>query len=267
MWYTRLTNGGVVLGGIDLGENDLRVTTPNGRRKIMRNVRFSRDGWKVMLVTVTILALILTGMFTLSFKEPAVAKAEVDKTEVEALVKKAALIFANSIPHDKFLSSSASVVELNITDNGIEAIVNTEQTFVLDYKTPYDEPYLKGMMQKVKDDEYSSAAEELSIANEYMKERAAAIQEEIENPATVYCTYKLIASNLEEAQKGNFLVYIWTNIDKTQNGVIKNWVPTDFYSSTDEEMTKKGYEGLDTYVSAVQQAYTEAKQNKIEKGK
>jgi len=40
---------------------------------------------------------------------------------------------------------------------------------------------------------------------------------------------------------------------------------TDFYSSTDEEMTKKGYEGLDTYVSAVQQAYTEAKQNKIEK--
>jgi len=30
-------------------------------------------------------------------------------------------------------------------------------------------------------------------------------------------------------------------------------------------MTKKGYEGLDTYVSAVQQAYTEAKQNKIEK--
>jgi len=45
----------------------------------MRNVRFSRDGWKAMLVTVTILALILTGMFTLSLKEPAMAKAEVDK--------------------------------------------------------------------------------------------------------------------------------------------------------------------------------------------
>jgi len=90
---------------------------PDGRRKIMRNVRFSRDGWKVMLVTVTILALILTGMFTLSLKEPAVAKAEVDKTKVEkadieALVKKAALIFATAVPHDKLLASSATVVEI-----------------------------------------------------------------------------------------------------------------------------------------------------------
>lgn|GEM_PF-499967 len=231
----------------------------------MGNTRFLRDGWKVMLVTVTILALILTGMLTLSFKKPVAAKAEVDKTEVEALVKKAALIFANSIPHDKFLSSSASVIELNITDNGIEAIVNTEQTFVLDYNTPYDEPYLKGMMQKLKEDKSVSSVEEVSIANEYIKERAAAIQYEMENPATVYCTYKLIASSLEEAQKGNFTVYIWTNIDKTQNGVIENWIPTDFYSSTDEEMTKKGYESLDTYVSAVQKAYTEARQNIMKK--
>jgi len=98
------------------------------------------------------------------------------------------LIFANSIPHDKFLSSSASVVELNITDNGIEAIVNTEQTFVLDYNTPYDEPYLKGMMQKLRDDKSIFSVEEVSIANEYMKERAAAIQYEMENPSTVYCT-------------------------------------------------------------------------------
>jgi len=123
------------------------------------------------------------------------------------------------------------------------------------------------MMQKLRDNKSISSVEEVSIANEYMKERAAAIQYEMENPSTVYCTYKLIASSLEEAQKGNFTVYIWTNIDRTQNGVIENWIPTDFYSSTDEEMTKKGYEGLDTYVSAVQQAYTEAKQNKIEKGK
>jgi len=72
-----------------------------------------------------------------------------------------------------------------------------------------------------------------------MKERAAAIQYEMENPSTVYCTYKLIASSLEEAQKGNFTVYIWTNIDRTQNGVIENWIPTDFYSSTDEEMTRR----------------------------
>ncbi|WP_018963705.1 hypothetical protein [Coprothermobacter platensis] len=225
----------------------------------MRNVRFLKDGWKVTLVTVTILVLMLTCMFTLSIRKPTVAKAEVDKTEVEALVKKATLIFANSIPHDKFLSSSASVVELNITDNGIEAIVNTEQTFVLDYNTPYDEPYLKGMMQKLKEDKSISSVEEVSIAEEYMKERAAAIQDEMENPATVYCTYKLLASNLEEAQKGNFTVYIWTNIDKTQNGVIKNWIPTDFYSSPDEEMAEKGYESLDTYVSAVEQAYTEAR--------
>ena len=243
------------------------VLSSDGRRRVMRNVRFSRDGWKVMLVTVTILALILPGMFTLNVKTPAMAEAEVDKSEVEALVKKATLIFANSIPHDKFLFSSASVVELNITDNGIEAIVNTEQTFVLDYNTPYDEPYLKGMMQKLRDDKSIFSVEEVSIANEYMKERAAAIQYEMENPSTVYCTYKLIASSLEEAQKGNFTVYIWTNIDRTQNGVIENWIPTDFYSSTDEEMAKKGYEGLDTYVSAVQQAYTEAKQNKIKKGK
>jgi len=97
------------------------------------------------------------------FKETAMAKAEVDKSEVEALVKKATLIFANSIPHDKFLSSSASVVELNITDNGIEAIVNTEQTFVLDYNTPYDEPYLKGMMQKLRDDKSISSVEEVSM--------------------------------------------------------------------------------------------------------
>jgi len=98
----------------------------------MRNVRFSRDGWKVMLVTVTILALILTGMFTLSVRTPAVAKAEFDKTEVESLVKKAALIFATAVPHDKTLTSNATVTELNITDGGIEAIVNTECTFLLD---------------------------------------------------------------------------------------------------------------------------------------
>jgi len=233
----------------------------------MSRNKFLRDGWKVMLVTVTILALILTGMFALSVRKPTVAKAEVDKTEVEALVKKAALIFDTAVPHDKTLSSSATVAELNITDNGIEAIVNTERTFLLDYNSPYDEPYLKGMMQKLKEDKSISSVEEVSIANEYMKERAAAIQEEMENPSTVYCTYKLIASSLEEAQKGNFTVYIWTNIDRTQNGVIENWIPTDFYSSTDEEMTKKGYESLDTYVSAVQQAYTEAKQNNNDTGK
>jgi len=50
----------------------------------MSRNKFLRDGWKVMLV-----ALILTGMFALSVRKPTVAKAEVDKTEVEALVKKA----------------------------------------------------------------------------------------------------------------------------------------------------------------------------------
>jgi len=64
----------------------------------------------------------------LGVREPKVAKAEVDETEVEALVKKAALIFDTAVPHDKTLSSSATVAELNIIDNGIEAIVNTEQT-------------------------------------------------------------------------------------------------------------------------------------------
>jgi len=35
----------------------------------------------------------------------------------------------------KLLASSATVVEIKITDNnGIEAIVDTERTFVLDYK-------------------------------------------------------------------------------------------------------------------------------------
>jgi len=58
----------------------------------MRNVRFSRDGWKVMLVTVTVAMVKITGMFALGVREPKVAKAEVDETEVEALVKKAALI-------------------------------------------------------------------------------------------------------------------------------------------------------------------------------
>ncbi len=50
MWCIPFTNGGVVL----------EVLSPDGGRKVMRNVRFSRDGWKVLLVTVTILALILT---------------------------------------------------------------------------------------------------------------------------------------------------------------------------------------------------------------
>jgi len=52
----------------------------------MRNVRFSRDGWKVMLVTVTILALILTGMFTLSVRTPAVAKASTPKKSSSAVM-------------------------------------------------------------------------------------------------------------------------------------------------------------------------------------
>jgi len=40
-------------------------------------------------------------------------------------------------------------------------------------------------MQKLRDNKSISSVEEVSIANEYMKERAAAIQYEMENPSTV----------------------------------------------------------------------------------
>ena len=52
----------------------------------MRNVIFSRDGWKFMLVTVTIFALILTGMFTLSVRTPAVAKASTPEKSSSAVI-------------------------------------------------------------------------------------------------------------------------------------------------------------------------------------
>ena len=76
MWCIPFTNGGVVL----------EVLSPDGGRKIMRNVRFSRDGWKAMLVTVIILALILTGMFTLSVRTPAVAKASTPEKSSSAVI-------------------------------------------------------------------------------------------------------------------------------------------------------------------------------------
>ncbi|HAR40811.1 MAG TPA: hypothetical protein DCR68_05670 [Coprothermobacter sp.] len=59
--------------------------SPDGRRRIIRNVRFSREGWKVALFTVTILALILTGMFTLSVRTPAVAKASTPEKSSSAV--------------------------------------------------------------------------------------------------------------------------------------------------------------------------------------
>jgi len=62
------------------------VLSPDGKRRIMRNVRFSRDGWKVMLVTVTILALILTGMFKLSVRTPTVAKASTPEKSSSAVI-------------------------------------------------------------------------------------------------------------------------------------------------------------------------------------
>ncbi len=62
------------------------VLSPNRRRKIMRNVRFSRDGWKAMLVTVTILALILTGMFTLGVRTHAVTNASTPEKSSSAVI-------------------------------------------------------------------------------------------------------------------------------------------------------------------------------------
>ena len=175
-----------------------------------------------MLVTVTIAVVMITSMFALGVREPKVAKAEVDETEVEALVKKAALIFANSIPHDKFLSSSASVIELNIIDNGIEAIVNTEQTFVLGYKNPYDEPYLKGKTRWLAKNESKLTAEEINVAETEIKIHEDWVKWEMEVPSTIYAPYKITALNLEEARNGNFTVYLWTDIDRVKNGTVQN---------------------------------------------
>ena len=237
----------------------------------MRNVRFSRDGWKAMLVTVIILALILTGMFTLSLKEPVVAKAEVDKTkvesaEIEALVKKAALIFATAVPHDKLLVSSATVVEINITDNnGIEAIVNTERTFVLDYKSAYDEPYLKGKTKWLSENESKLSPAEVNVAKTEIKIHADWVQWEMQVPSTIYAPYKLIASSLEEARNGNFTVYLWTDIDRVKNGTVQNWVPNNIFIPTDEEATNKAYETFGDYVKQLTPIYAEAEQTAIER--
>ena len=74
------------MGVLSSGVLSSGVLSPDGRRKIMRNVRFSRDGWKAMLVTVIILALILTGMFTLSVRTPAVAKASTPEKSSSAVI-------------------------------------------------------------------------------------------------------------------------------------------------------------------------------------
>ena len=248
------------------------VLPPDGRRRVMRNVRFSRGGWKVMLVTVTILALILTGMFTLSLKEPAVAKAEVDKAEVEsaeieALVKKAALIFATAVPHDKLLASSATVVEIKITDNnGVEAIVNTERTFVLDYKSAYDEPYLKGKTKWLSENESKLSPAEVNVAKTEMKGYADWVQWEMQVPSTIYAPYKLIASSLEEARNGNFTVYLWTDIDRVKNGTVQNWIPNNIFIPTDEEATNKAYETFGDYIEQLIPVYAKAEQTAIERG-
>jgi len=241
------------------------VLSPDGRRKIMRNVRFLRDGWKVMLVTVIILALILTGMFTLSFKQPAVAKAEVEKTEVESLVKKAALIFATAVPHDKTLTSNATVTELNITDGGIEAIVNTECTFLLDYKSPYDEPHLKGKTQWLAENKSRLTTEEINVAETEIKIHEDWVKWEMEVPFGSSATYKLTAANLQEARNGNFTVYLWTDIDRVKNGTVQNWIPNNIFIPTDEEATNRAYETFGDYVKQLTPIYAEAEQTAIER--
>ena len=258
------------MGVLSSGVLSSGVLSPDGRRKIMRNVRFSRDGWKVMLVTVTILALILTGMFTLSLKEPVVAKAEVDKTkvesaEIETLVKKAALIFATAVPHDKTLTSNATVTKLNITDGGIEAIVNTECTFLLDYKSPYDEPHLKGKTQWLAENKSRLTTEEINVAETEIKIHEDWVKWEMEVPFGSSATYKLTAANLQEARNGNFTVYLWTDIDRVKNGTVQNWIPKNIFIPTDEEATNKAYETFGDYVKQLTPIYAEAEQTAIER--
>jgi len=224
----------------------------------MKNIRPLTSGWKVMLVTVTVAMVKITGMFALGVREPKVAKAEVDETEVEALVKKAALIFDTAVPHDKTLSSSATVAELNIIDNGIEAIVNTEQTFVLGYKNPYDEPYLKGKTRWLAKNESKLTAEEINVAETEIKIHEDWVKWEMEVPSTIYAPYKITALNLEEAFNGNFTVYLWTDIDRALNGTLRNWVPNNIFIPTDEEATNKAYETFCDYVKQLTPIYAEA---------
>ncbi|WP_018963709.1 hypothetical protein [Coprothermobacter platensis] len=226
----------------------------------MNTNRFLRNGWKVGLVTLTIAMIIITSMFALSLREPKVTKAEVDKIEVETLVKKAALIFATAVPHDKTLSSSATVTELNITDGGIEAIVNTECTVLLDYKSPYDEPYLKGKTQWLAENKTRLTTEEINVAETEIKIHEDWVKWEMEVPSGSNATYKLTAANLQEARNGNFTLYLWTDIDRALNGTLRNWIPNNIFIPTDADAEKEAYESFGDTVKQLVPAYEKAEQ-------
>ncbi len=220
----------------------------------MRNVRFSRDGWKAMLVTVTILALILTGMFTLSLKEPAMAKAEASQEQLQKMFYEALLSYLKATSTNLNISDQTITLQkFNSDSQPIEAIFDVSQTFVANFKTPEDDPMLAGKIKWLEDNKANLTPDEISVAEVLISQTRKQVQESMTEPFTGYSNWRITADSAQDAINGNFKIYLWTVLEHTPAGEVNNWKVTDFLSLalTEEEV----YNGFGETVKAATHAH------------
>jgi len=249
-----LSSGVLSSGVLSSGVLSSGVLSPNGRRKIMRNVRFSRDGWKAMLVTVTILALILTGMFTLSLKEPAMAKAEASQEQLQKMFYEALLSYLKATSTNLNISDQTITLQkFNSDSQPIEAIFDVSQTFVANFKTPEDDPMLAGKIKWLEDNKANLTPDEISVAEVLISQTRKQVQESMTEPFTGYSNWRITADSAQDAINGNFKIYLWTVLEHTPAGEVNNWKVTDFLSLalTEEEV----YNGFGETVKAATHAH------------
>ncbi|WP_234397967.1 hypothetical protein [Coprothermobacter proteolyticus] len=203
IWY-------ILIGGIDLGENNLRVlrvSTSVGGVKIIS--RFLRGGWKVMLVTVTTAMVMITSMFALSLREPKVTKAKVSKEQLQQLLNQALLSYLKATSTYMDISEqTVTLAEFNSDSRPIEAIFDVSQTFVANFKMPDDDPMLAGKIRWLEDNRAKLTPNEISVAEVLIKQTRKQVQESMTEPFTGYSNWKITADSAEDAISGNFKVYL-----------------------------------------------------------
>ncbi|WP_234400351.1 amidase domain-containing protein [Coprothermobacter proteolyticus] len=194
-----------------------------------------------MLVTVTILALILTGMFALSFKKPVAAKAEVSQEQLQQLLNQALLIYLKATSTYMDISEqTVTLADFNSDSLPIEAIFDVSQTFVANFKTPDDDPMLAGKIKWLENNRAKLTPNEISVAEVLINQTRKQVQESMTEPFTGYSNWKITADSAEDAISGNFKVYLWTVLEHKLAGEIKNWEITDSLlpQITEEEVYK-----------------------------
>ncbi|WP_018963707.1 hypothetical protein [Coprothermobacter platensis] len=220
----------------------------------MNTNRFLRNGWKVTLVTVTILVLMLTCMFTLSIRKPTVAKAEVSQEQLKELLNKALLNYLKATSTYMNISEqTVALTEFNPDSQPIEAVFDVSQTYTLDHKTADEAPLVAGKVKWLEDNRTNLTPDEISVAEVLINEIREQIQEGMVEPFTGGSTWKVTADSVEDAVSGNFKIYLWTVIEHTPAGDVNNWKVTDFLSLAPTEQDV--YNGFGETVKAATHAH------------